>query len=105
MAASQHGRPASPSSAGFARSRPIVLSGAKLLLLGIINLPFLTAAPTGYLPSNLLRTRDAMPPDSPTLWIYLAVALGLVLLGGAFAGLTIALMGQVCGQLPLAKQG
>ena len=36
-----------------------------------------------------------MSPDKPTLWIYLAVAIALVLLGGAFAGLTIALMGQV----------
>ena len=36
-----------------------------------------------------------MSPDKPTLWIYLAVAVALVLLGGAFAGLTIALMGQV----------
>lgn len=36
-----------------------------------------------------------MSPKLPTLWIYLAVAIGLVLLGGAFAGLTIALMGQV----------
>lgn len=36
-----------------------------------------------------------MPSDDPTLLIYLLVAVGLVLLGGAFAGLTIALMGQV----------
>jgi hypothetical protein len=36
-----------------------------------------------------------MSPQKPTLWIYLAVAIALVLLGGAFAGLTIALMGQV----------
>ena len=36
-----------------------------------------------------------MSADKPTLWIYLAVAIALVLLGGAFAGLTIALMGQV----------
>ncbi|SLM39945.1 Domain of unknown function DUF21 [Lasallia pustulata] len=35
-----------------------------------------------------------MSPKQPRLWIYLAVAIGLVLLGGAFAGLTIALMGQ-----------
>lgn len=41
---------------------------------------------------------DEKPPMSPeksSLWIYLAVAIALVLLGGAFAGLTIALMGQV----------
>lgn len=29
------------------------------------------------------------------LWLYLSFAAALVLLGGAFAGLTIALMGQV----------
>ena len=73
-----------------------MLSVAKLFMLGIVNLPFLGAAPTGYRPSSsLAKANDAMPPDSPKLWIYLAVALGLVLLGGAFAGLTIALMGQV----------
>ena len=32
--------------------------------------------------------------EDPGLWIYLAIAIFLVLLGGAFAGLTIALMGQ-----------
>lgn len=39
---------------------------------------------------------DDMPKDArdPTLWIYLSVAVLLVLLGGVFAGLTIALMGQ-----------
>ena len=94
--AMHHGSPTSPSSSGFARSRPIVLSGAKLLMLGITNLPFLGATPIGYLPSSkFVKVNDAMPPERPTLWIYLAVALGLVLLGGAFAGLTIALMGQV----------
>jgi len=92
----QHGRPISPSFNGFARSRPIVLSAAKLLTLGMMNLPFLAATPVGYIPfSNLAKTKDAMSPESPKLWIYLSVALGLVLLGGAFAGLTIALMGQV----------
>ncbi|KAI9672951.1 MAG: hypothetical protein M1817_003115 [Caeruleum heppii] len=34
------------------------------------------------------------PPADPSLWIYLSIAVVLVLLGGAFAGLTIALMGQ-----------
>ena len=36
-----------------------------------------------------------MSPKDSSLWIYLAVAVALVLLGGAFAGLTIAFMGQV----------
>jgi len=33
-------------------------------------------------------------PEDASLWIYLSTAIALVLLGGAFAGLTIALMGQ-----------
>lgn len=101
----QHGRITSPASSGFARSRPIVLSAAKLLMLGIANLPFLRAAPLGFLPSsNFVKADDTMPPDDAKLWIYLAVALGLVLLGGAFAGLTIALMGQVSDQPAFVKQ-
>lgn len=67
----------------------------KLLLAGIANIPFIRAAPIRFLPAIMLVGDEGMPPDSPTLWIYLAVAVALVLLGGAFAGLTIALMGQV----------
>lgn len=37
-----------------------------------------------------------MEADDPAMWLYLSVAVILVLLGGVFAGLTIALMGQVC---------
>ncbi|PSN75653.1 DUF21-domain-containing protein [Corynespora cassiicola Philippines] len=39
---------------------------------------------------------DDLPkdPDDASLWVYLGTAIALVLLGGAFAGLTIALMGQ-----------
>ncbi|KAF1948535.1 DUF21-domain-containing protein [Byssothecium circinans] len=33
-------------------------------------------------------------PDDASLWVYLGVAIALVLAGGVFAGLTIALMGQ-----------
>lgn len=53
---------------------------------------------------SLAEEQEPMPSDDPALWIYLSVAVGLVLLGGAFAGLTIALMGQVsylsCSKLP-----
>lgn len=68
---------------------------AKLFLVGIANLPLLRAAPLARSPYAMLLHVGAMPANEPTLWIYLAVAIGLVLLGGAFAGLTIALMGQV----------
>ena len=69
---------------------------AKLFMLGF--LPLLRAAPQLRGPFNVFAEDDDEPPmapDKPTLWIYLAVAVALVLLGGAFAGLTIALMGQV----------
>ena len=83
---------------GYISRRPLVLSLSKLLLVGIAQLPLLRAAPTRFLPfvKPLEGDEDLpMSPAAPTLWIYLAVAVGLVLLGGAFAGLTIALMGQV----------
>lgn len=78
-------------------ARPAVYSTAKAILLIVLHVPLLHALPTRY---SLLHVRtqdkdEAMPSDSPTLWIYLLVAIALVLLGGAFAGLTIALMGQV----------
>ena len=77
-------------------SRPTFLSVVKLVIFGIANFRSIRAAPVP--PFSIWTKEDAdgaMPADSPTLWIYLAVAVGLVLLGGAFAGLTIALMGQV----------
>lgn len=80
---------------GYTAARPLLLSMAKLFMLGF--LPLLRAAPQLRGPFKVF-TEDDEPPmsaDKPTLWIYLAVAVALVLLGGAFAGLTIALMGQV----------
>lgn len=70
--------------------RPAVLGLAKLVFL-----PLASAAP-------LLQARshgggdEELPkdPGDPDLYMYLGVAVALVLLGGAFAGLTIALMGQ-----------
>ena len=61
-------------------------------------LPVIRAMPMSLNPFHVLAEDDEPPmsPRKPTLWIYLAVAIALVLLGGAFAGLTIALMGQVC---------
>ncbi|KAL9580431.1 MAG: hypothetical protein Q9212_004504, partial [Teloschistes hypoglaucus] len=64
-----------------------------LLVHILVALPLLRAAP---LSSRAIAAMEDPPmsPTAPTLWIYIAVAMGLVLLGGAFAGLTIALMGQ-----------
>ncbi len=67
---------------------------ARLVFYAFISLPLLRAAPLRNGPIQIFEA-NPMSPSKPTLWIYLAVAIGLVLLGGAFAGLTIALMGQV----------
>lgn len=75
--------------------QPSLLSLTKLFAFGISQLPFLRAAPLLHSPFAALEEPEGKDSDDPTLWIYLAVAVGLVLLGGAFAGLTIALMGQV----------
>ncbi|KAJ5991319.1 hypothetical protein N7522_011526 [Penicillium canescens] len=75
-------------------ARPLILGLAKLLLLAISQLPLATAAPAL---SPLFISSDAEPPkepSDPSLWLYLGVSAALVLSGGAFAGLTIALMGQ-----------
>jgi metal transporter CNNM len=66
----------------------------KLLVIGAY-LPLLGAWPTRSRHVSIFTDELPVPADEPTLWIYLVVAIGLVLLGGAFAGLTIALMGQV----------
>lgn len=81
---------------GAVALRPAVLGLAKLLFL-----PLASAAP--LLQNGGLHAfkhggdeGDDMPKDAsdPDLYVYLGVAVALVLLGGAFAGLTIALMGQ-----------
>ncbi|KAH6647494.1 hypothetical protein BKA67DRAFT_523912 [Truncatella angustata] len=69
--------------------RPAVLALGRVLALGYSAV---TAAPTS------IRTRD-LHDDEPeaegsALWVLYIVSMVLVLLGGAFAGLTIALMGQ-----------
>ena len=76
---------------------PLLMSITKLLSLVFTSLPFSHAAPTRLEASAIWAVEDenVAQPDNPSLWIYLAVAVALVLLGGAFAGLTIALMGQV----------
>ncbi len=85
--------------AGYTAARPYVFSMARLLILGVGQISATSAAPLlSLLPFKILAESEEEPPmspDKPTLWIYLAVAIALVLLGGAFAGLTIALMGQV----------
>lgn len=75
--------------------RPAFLALARLLFFAFSQLPFIEAAPTSFSPILHIRDEpDAKPAGDPSLWLYLGVAAALVLLGGAFAGLTIALMGQ-----------
>ena len=65
---------------------------SRIWIYTLAQLPLLAAAP---IHSRLVTVQEE-DEDNPTiLWIYLATAIALVLLGGAFAGLTIALMGQV----------
>jgi metal transporter CNNM len=78
-------RPLSPASSNVLRARSAVLALAKAMFLGIA-----AAAPLSPRDHH-----DNVPEaEGGALWVlYLASAV-LVLSGGAFAGLTIALMGQ-----------
>ena len=71
-------------------TRPVLLSIGKILTLALTNAPFIKAAPSGLISIASAGKPDVKPASDPTLWIYLSVALVLVLLGGVFAGLTIA---------------
>jgi metal transporter CNNM len=83
-----------PVGPAFASLRTAVLG-----LVRVLPLPLASAAPLGLWPEKHVGTaghsHDAPEGfDDPNLWIYLSIAVFLVLLGGAFAGLTIAYMGQ-----------
>jgi metal transporter CNNM len=76
-------------------ARPMVLGLARLIVLTCSQLPLAAGAPA--LSTYLLSSSESDPPKEPTdpsLWLYLGISAALVLSGGAFAGLTIALMGQ-----------
>ena len=75
---------------GYLATRPAILGLAKVLFLGLCQVSYVSAAPlTQFL--GITKEED-LPKDAknPSLWLYLGVAAILVLLGGAFAGLTIA---------------
>jgi metal transporter CNNM len=76
------------SSNAYTSTRPAVLGLAKLIVLGLSQLSITTAAPL----KRYLHINDEELPEieDQSLWLYLTTALILVLLGGAFAGLTIA---------------
>ncbi|KAF2396936.1 DUF21-domain-containing protein [Trichodelitschia bisporula] len=82
-------------------SSSIAFGASKMLatmLLLFLSAPFAAALPVSQSMSfNAAHSGhgvDPLPADDPSLWVYMSTALVLVLLGGAFAGLTIALMGQ-----------
>jgi metal transporter CNNM len=76
---------------GSAALRPAVLGLAKLMML-----PLASALPLLQATKHSSEGDDDLPKDAgdPDLWVYLGIAVALVLLGGVMAGLTIALMGQ-----------
>lgn len=79
--------------AGLGRTiatRPLVWSIGRLLVLAITNLPLIRAVPLPFVVLESAGTPDPKKPNDPRLWIYLGIAVFLVLLGGVFAGLTIA---------------
>lgn len=83
----------------YIAGRPAVLGLAKILLLvASAHIPAISAAPTSFHANtntnNATLSESKSTPDLG-IWLYLGFAAALVLSGGAFAGLTIALMGQV----------
>lgn len=87
---------ASARSNSYLATRPLVLGLSKILFLSLTQIPFVRAAPLHAATLfSALKEEGGKDGDDPELWLYLTVAAVLVLAGGAFAGLTIALMGQV----------
>lgn len=78
--------------------RTASLTTAKLLLTLIARLPLLHALPYGGLTRGSYNPYEhddeTLDPESSDFWLYMFVSFVLVVAGGVFAGLTIALMGQ-----------
>lgn len=91
---------ATPSAVRLLAIRPVIVGFAKLLMLALGGLPLVSAAPATYIAYS---EESPKAPNDPDLWLYLGVAAILVLSGGAFAGLTIALMGQVSRDVTLLE--
>jgi metal transporter CNNM len=79
---------------GYAAARPAVLGLAKVLVLGLSQVSAAAALPLIPYVDSLAKGNSEPELDDGSLVLYLVVALCLVLAGGVFAGLTIALMGQ-----------
>jgi metal transporter CNNM len=73
---------------GYGARRPAVKGLSSVLILILSQISHVAASPLRkYFPHV---KEDAPEAQDPSLWLYLLVAAILVLLGGAFAGLTIA---------------
>lgn len=72
------------SSNGILRARPLALGISKILLMGLSSV--VSAAPI----SVFQQDDDGPGEEGADLWVLYAASIVLVLLGGAFAGLTIA---------------
>lgn len=70
--------------------RPGVSGMAKVLMMGVCQIASVSAAPVKQYFGILKEDKTHKDTKDPGLWIYLSIAMVLVLLGGAFAGLTIA---------------
>jgi metal transporter CNNM len=73
---------------GYVATRPAVIGIAKVLVLGLTQASTAAAAPVLQLLGN--HKHEHPDAEDASLWLYLSFAAVLVLLGGAFAGLTIA---------------
>jgi hypothetical protein len=96
MAASN---PITPQNRGqYQRSRPSLVRlpaisiALSFALIAIASLPFANAVPVFEAAREVfvLANPEPKPAEDPSLWLYLTTAALLVLLGGVFAGLTIA---------------
>jgi len=82
----------SPKNNSYGSNRAGTSALTKSLYLGICKLSAVSAAPLMQL-VGIESQKNLEGADDPSLWLYLSIAVLLVLLGGVFAGLTIALMG------------
>ena len=84
---SLHGRPNGVFTPTLPHAR---VAGLALCIFQLFT-PLVKALPIIQRVVNTLEDEDLpKSPDDPDLWIYLGTAIVLVLLGGVFAGLTIA---------------
>lgn len=74
---------------GSNAQRPAIQGVAKVLLLVLAQISHASAAPLKQF-FGLAKEEPPKDAKDPSMWLYLTVAAVLVLLGGAFAGLTIA---------------